>query len=424
VADLERIMSASARITDIEFLQLSEWKQKHCLYVYQQNSALLRRAVRSKVEESAARDGRELKKISTYEKEEDDKTKQLLPSVRLTVMEASLFGDTLTILDLGDPTLKKLPLPDIEQALFLIANDAAQQSLCLMVSHKHEIVGTEAWHAAVETIGLIEEPTVRVGNYLAIAQGYFPQSRLGDLRHLSEDRRFLTRLRKFVEKSACTPFALSMRIDLIVLTEMEGGVFREVDEAEARRRVRWVLPETLRRFLDNRDAPSFSALMLLMDRLRHDRMLESDEILTRLYRATTGALESQDKRYRRAEDPAHIVWGALLLASEPSFLRGNTFVAMDHVCQKYNRAAKEPAWFARHEGWQLVAPLLELGTNVSVSRLDKARLELRLALRARLLALRDDALGWFHKWSGPGEMQVEAGEPGQRVESTISAEAR
>ena len=417
-------MSASARITDIEFLQLSEWKQKHCLYVYQQNSALLRRAVRAKVEESAARDGRELKKISTYEKEEDDKTKQLLPSVRLTVMEASLFGDTLAILDLGNPTLKKLPLPDIEQALFLIANDAAMQSLCLMVSHKHEIVGAEAWRAAVETIGLIEEPMVIVGNYLAIARGYFPQSRLGDLRHLSKDRRFLTRLRKFVEKSACTPFALSMRIDLIVLTEMEGGKFREAGEVDTKRRDRWVLPETLRRFLDNRDASSFSALMLVIDRLRNVRMLEQHEMLARLYRATSGTLELQDKRYRRLEDPAHIIWGALLLASEQSFLRGNTFVAMDSVCQKYGRAAKEPAWFASREGWEFLAPLLDLGANEGISRLDGARLELRLALRARLLALRDEGLGWFHQRSHPVEAKLELGEPGQRVESTIAAEAR
>jgi hypothetical protein len=424
VADLEHIMNTSARITDIEFLKLSGWKQRHCLYVYQQDSGLFRSAVRTKIAASAAREGRKLKNIATYEKQEADKMKQQLPSIRLTVIEVSLFEDTLTIIDLGDPTMKRLPLNDLEQALFLIANDAAEQSLCLMVPHKHGIVGTEAWGVAVESVGLIEEPMANVENYRAIGRHYFPQSRLGNLQHLSDDRRFLTRLRQFVEKSACTPFALSMRIDLIVLTEMDGGKFRDTGEPNMKRRDRFVLPEILRRFLDNRDASSFSALMLLTDRLRNVRTLEQRELLTRLYRATSRTLELADRRYRRSEDPAHIIWGALLLANERSFLCGNAIVAMDNVCQQYGRAAREPAWFSSHEGWEVLAPLLDLGISGGISRLDVARLELRLALRARLLASRDERLNWFHRQTLSVDAKLAMDQPGQYLQARVAGETR
>src|SRR5439155_11317102 len=73
----------------------------------------------------------------------------LLPSLRKTVAEASLFGDTLTVRDLGDMTLKHPPLDDIELALDLIARHAALQSLCLLVPDTHEVVKTDAWRAAV-----------------------------------------------------------------------------------------------------------------------------------------------------------------------------------------------------------------------------------------------------------------------------------
>lgn len=414
-------------MTDIEFVQLPELTQRHHLYLYRENSALLRAAVRAKVIRHAELEGRELRDISTCPQrvvrsrpflpesqarepnrpsgdgrpDKSDASTELseavvLPSLRLTVAEPSLFGETLAVHDLGDETLKHPLLDDIKVALDLIARAAALQSLCLLVPDTHEVLQTDAWRAAVETLGLIEEPTVTPDNYLLVARSYFPQSRLGNLSHLSENRRFLSRLRKFVEQRTCTPFELSLQIDLIVLGEMEGGEFRSIEETETKRRRRWVLPETLRRFLDDRDGASFSALMQLVDGLHHDRMLDPSEILTRLYRATTATLESRDRRYRRVEDPAHCVWAALLLANEHRFLNGNAFVSMDYLCQKYSRVAGAPAWFSSGDGWQAIAPLLEINTAKEPSRLDSARLEVQRALRARLEAMTGYGFDWFH----------------------------
>jgi hypothetical protein len=196
---------------------------------------------------------------------------------------------------------------------------------------------------------------------------------------------------------------------------MDSGEFREINEIETKRRDRWVLPEALRRFLDNRDTPSFSALMLLVDHLRHRRMLEPDEILTRLYRATAGTLDSRDKRYRRLEDPSHCAWAALLLASENSFIKGNAFVSMDYVGQRYGRAAASPAWFASNDGWQTIAPLLEIGALEKLSRLVNARLELQRTLRRRLEAMESSDIAWFHSLirssDGPRAAESSNGQP-------------
>lgn len=422
-------MSEAVTITDIEFLQLPNLTQKSHLYLYRENSALLRAAVRAKVIRQAKLDGRELKDIATYseriarprpliigaqdeasERAESEKSlgsgpsdasagafeNVLVPSLRLTIAEASLFGDSLAVHDLGDETLKHPSSNDVKLALNLIARDAALQSLCLLVPDTHEVVQTDAWRAAVKTIGLIEELTVAPDNYRLVARSYFPRSRIGNLSHLSGNQRFWTRLRRFVEQRTCTPFELSLQIDLIVLGEMEGGEFRAAAETETKRRGRLVLPETLRRFLDDRNGVSFSALMQAADGLYHDRMLEPTEILTRLYRATTATLESRDRRYRRVEDPAHCVWAALLLANEHRFLNGNVFVSMDYLCQKYSRAAGAPAWFSSDDGWQAIAPLLEINTAKEPSRLDNARLEVQHALRARLEAMTGYGFDWFH----------------------------
>ena len=141
---------------------------------------------------------------------------------------------------------------------------------------------------------------------------------------------------------------------------------------------------------------SFSALMQVVDGLRHDRMLEPNEILARLYRATTATLESRDRRYRRVEDPMHCVWAALVLVNEHRFLNGNTFVAMDCLCQSYSRASEATAWFASRDGWQAIARLIELAPAKDPSRLDSARLELQRALRSRLEAMTGSGLDWFH----------------------------
>jgi len=128
-------MSEPMTMTDIEFLKLPELNQQSHLYLYQENSALLRPAVRTKVAGQALVDGRALRDIATYsqriqkprslgaESEAagsahadrdglsganqndalDEATKSvLLPSLSLTVSEVSLFGDTLAVLDLGE----------------------------------------------------------------------------------------------------------------------------------------------------------------------------------------------------------------------------------------------------------------------------------------------------------------------------------
>ena len=448
VANLEPFMSNYLTMTDIEFLQLSELTRQNHLYLYRDNSALFRAAVRAKMIRQAELDGRDLKDVLIYPRRiarpraqfsnsgnrestsagrdgllassQNDASGELqedgsVPSLRATLTESSLFGTTLTVHDLGDNTLKQPSLDDVEATLDLIARDGALHSLCLLVPDTHPVVETDAWCAAVDTIGLIEEPMVTLDNYLAVARSYFPQSRLGDLQRLSDNRRFLTRLRKFVEQGTCTPFELSMQIDMIVLGEMEAGEFREVAAIEARRAERWVLPETLRRFLDNRDTVSFSALMRVFDRLRHDRMIEPGELLTRLYRATTGTLKSRDKRYRRLDDPVHCVWAALLLANECSFLAGNVFVSMDYLCQKYNRAAEEPALFSSNGGWQAIAPLLDIGAKRKPSRLDNARLELQRALRARLGTMKRDDLDWFHRLIRLSEGQHATGSSNEQI---------
>jgi hypothetical protein len=424
MANLEPVMKKPATMTDIDFLEIPQLTQRNHLYLYRAHSALLRPAVRAKVKKQAELDGRDLKDITSVPQElekppslaaeptdaaairldtnissssSDASETVLLPSLYETVTEVSLFGDTLTVCDLGDKTLKQPPLDDVERALQLIARNATEQSVCLLVPETHAVVKGAAWTAAVDAIGLIKEPMVTQENYLAVARCYFLQSRLGDLQYLSDNRRFLNRLKKFVELGKCTPFALSIQIDLIVLGEMEGGAFRETNEVETKRRDRLVLPETLRRFLDDRDTSSFSLLMLLVDRLRHDRMLEPHEIVTRIYRATAGTLESRDKRYRRLEDPAHCAWGALLLANESSFLNGSTFVSMDDLCQRYGRAARVPAWFGSRDGWQAIAPLLEIRLAERPNRLDNARLELQRALRTRLEALEAGDIAWF-RW--------------------------
>jgi hypothetical protein len=424
-------MNKPAAMTDIEFLRLPQLTQLNHLYLYRANSALLRAAVRAKVEEQAKRDGREMKDVATYsvkvsgtrppggdigDEGNEEKTETIeLPSLKATITEVSLFADALIIRDLGDKTLKQPPLEDIQQALELIATNGTEQSVCLLVPVGHPVVESAAWNGAAEAIGLIEEPMVTPENYLDVARTYLSRSRVGDLGYLSDNRRFLARLKRLVEKKAHTPFELSLQIDLIVLGEMEGGVFCEVVEAETKRVERWVLPETLRRFLDCRDSPSLSSLMLVVDRLRHDRMLEPHEILIRLYRATAGTLESRDRRYRRHDDPVHCIWAALLLACEGKFLNGSTFVSMDDLCQKYSRAARAPAWFGSIEGWDAIVPLLESVVPRKPSGLDSVRSELQRALRTRLEALHDEDLAWFRSLSRMSANQRAVGSTSERL---------
>lgn len=210
---------------------------------------------------------------------------------------------------------------------------------------------------------------------------------MGDLSALTDNKRFQSRLRKCIERAALAPFEFSMQIDLVVLGEMESGEFRRADDVNTRRVERWVVPETLRRFLDRRDAPSFSALMKVVDGLRHDRMLEADEVLTRLYRATTGTLESRDRRYRRLEDPLHCVWAAQLLAAEKECMTGNVFVALDNVCQRYGRIDSASDWIASHEGWRTLQLVFARHASGSRGRLHQARIGLQNALRERLRSM-------------------------------------
>jgi hypothetical protein len=312
----------------------------------------------------------------------------------MSITEVSLFEERLIICDLGDREWIKLPLDDIEEALWAVGSGAADHRLCLLVPEGHKVLARQSWQDAVAKVGLVEEPMVTVDNYRAIARSYFSTSRLGDLSYLSKDQRFAGRLKKFVEKG-CTPFELSKQIDVIVLTEMEHGEFIPVVEKKEERRERAVLPETLRRFLDHRDAASFSALMVLIDRQHHELLLEPKEILTRLYNTTKNMWERPDRRYRDPSGVAHIIWAVLLLGREPTFLQGNVFVAMDQLGQEYCRAAKETEWFAVTDEWQTVARLTEIREVRKPTRLNSARLGLQKALSQRIQGMNDTALNWF-----------------------------
>lgn len=375
-----------AAMPDFEFLKSERGPSRHHLYLYRVGSGLFRSAIRRQIAEQGTRSGLVLSDVATYQphRPPNEPAAPVTASLHKSVTQNSLFGESLTIHDLGHRK-PRLSLSDIEEALWTVADHSATNCLCLLVPAGHKVLGIEAWRGAVEAVGLIHEPLVTPDNYLSITRAYLAQSRLGDMRSLSDNKRFLSRLRKQVEGTSCTPFELSMRADMIVLSEIEGGEFRQDDEIEEQRRERWVLPEALRRYLDRRDSSSFSSLMFLVDRLQSDRMLEPDEILTRLYRATEATLQSSDRRYRQIENPAHCIWAALLLSSETSFRRGNVFVAMEHVCQRYHRAADDGDWLSGHEGWQVIASLEGVESRQAAGRLDRARLAVQLALRNRLM---------------------------------------
>jgi hypothetical protein len=61
-----------------------------------------------------------------------------------------------------------------------------------------------------------------------------------------------------------------------------------------------------------------------------------------------------------------------------------------------SRVAGAPAWFSSTDGWQAIAPLLEITVRKEPSRLDNARLELQRALRVRLEAMKGGEVDWFH----------------------------
>jgi hypothetical protein len=400
-------MSGPAITTDVEFLQLPQLDQNSYLYLYRKESALFRTAVRTKIVSHAEQEGRRLRDIAKSSigvrldeaqspEATADTQPKFVPSLHATVSEVSLFDEpTLHVRDLGDPTLEHPPLEDIARALGAIAAGGEQHSIFLLVPDIHKLVETDAWRVAVDAIGLIEEPLVTAETYLAIARRYLRKSRLGDLSALADNKRFQSRLRRCFERRALTPFEFSMQIDLIVLGEMEGGEFRQIEDADARRVERWVVPETLRRFLDRRDAPSLSALMKVVDGLRHDRMLETDKLLTRLYRATTGTLESRDRRYRRLEDPLHCAWAAQLLASENQFIKGSAFVALDDVCQRYGRVDSAADWISSDDGWRMLASVFGRHSPAKPGRLDRSRIGLQSALRERLRLMSDGHIDWL-----------------------------
>jgi len=389
VADLGfAAVNATCPVSDIEFLENMEVQSKDFLYVYRTGSALLRRDVRTKVEGLAKAHGQMLIGIPTIPGPKG----KLVPKLYEALTAASVFDEELIICDLD---MEKLGSEDLKQALLGLANREYGRHLCLFVPENHAVRKTAAWQAAVQQVGLIEELLVTITNYRAIARYYFERSRLGNLGYLSKNERFLEKLKKFVREKSRTPFELSMQIDLIVLSDMERGKFRKTDETITTSKERWVLPERLRRFLDYRDAASFSELMVMIDWQRQGAMLEPAEIVTRIYRATTETLEGRDKRYRRPEEVVHLVWGVLLLANEQTFLNGNVFVAMEQVCQEYFRVAKDPKCFAMMDQWQSLACLLEFKEVEDPSRLDSARLKLRRALRKRIDALNEPGLAWF-----------------------------
>lgn len=381
-------MNAVRTISDIEFLRRGDTREKAHFYIYRAGSALLRRDVRAKVEGAAAAHGRMLIGVPIGV----NRAGRSAPSLYDGLSTSSILGIGLISCDVDTEKLKS---DDLEMVLTGLANHQFSHHLFLSVPHNHAVLQTPAWRAAVEKVSLIEEQVVNTASYKTIARNYLENGRLGDLGHLSQSQRFMRMLKKFVKEKERTPFALSMQIDSIVLSEMEHGQFRDSEKKPEARKAHLPLPERLRKFLDYHDADSFAGVMEVVDRQRHQMMLEPTEILARIFRATAGTLENNDKRYSRPQNDLHLRWAALLLANEESVLSGNVFVAMEQLCQEYYRAAKNSKWFAAENEWPSIACLMDVRAVDEPTRLDNARIELQAALRKRVDRLDDAGLSWF-----------------------------
>ena len=281
-----------------------------------------------------------------------------------------------------------------------IASDAFESHLCLMISNRSKLLERTSWFQACAHVGVIAEPTVTIENYRGIIRRILEMSDLTDVEPFGHDALFISRMKAFVQgHHGRSPFELAAEIDRIILTETEGGVVRPARPAHDDALGKGKLGELVARFLDDRSTASFHPLLMFVGMALHS-VREPDRLLARLFRATAKIVAGGDRRYKRNREgnPAvlpYLLWGTMLLRAEYALCQGSFISVFEQLCQAYHAAADEAAaWFARPMIWQDAARALAYGLDNRVA-LDRAREELRSALRNRVLGSGVDELQWL-----------------------------
>ena len=373
----------SAVIPDNEFLEHGVARGDHFLYVYKKNSALLRPKVRDHIKAFAEQSGWH--------------PSNLTPGSTLEghLNAPSLFGQMFFVSSAADFTLK-----DLKSALFGIAHGSFQHHAFLVVCEGSNALEEPEWLQAKDAVGLIEEPTVTIKNYRSVTRYLLKNSDLTGVQHFGEDERFFSRLKAFVHERGRSPLEMSMEIDRIILTEVKSGLW--LDERRiAAGRERQVLSERLNQFLDDRSTTTLHPLLSLADSTLLARN-EAGRLLVRLFGASTSIVSGSDRRYKRNREgnPAvlpYLIWGMLMLMREHQLLSGSLVVALEHLCQEYHSATKDPdTWFVHEENWQEVAICLQPVELNEPTTLEAGREELRSALAARIRELSHNTqLSWL-----------------------------
>jgi hypothetical protein len=270
-----------------------------------------------------------------------------------------------------------------------------------MISNRSTLIERASWLEACARVGVIVEPTVTVENYRGIARRLLEMNDLTDVAHFGEDAMFLSRMKAFVQgQPGCSPFDLAAEIDRVILTETEGGTVRPARPTQDDAIGSGKLGELLARFLDDRTTESFHPLLLFVGTALQATK-EPDRLLARLFRATARIVAGSDRRYKRNREgnPAvlpYLVWGTMLLRAECALRHGSFVVVFEQLCQAYNAAANEAAaWFARPDVWQDAVRAFVDRLEDRPTALNRAREELRSALRSRVLGSGVDELQWL-----------------------------
>jgi hypothetical protein len=376
--------SIASQMTDFEFLARQVEPRRHFLYAYKPGSALLRARVR--------------RSVTAYAVKSSWSRATIWPGATLhgTLAAPSLFDDQFYVCDASE-----FEVNDLDEVMAGIAKDAFDCHLCLMISDRSRLIERASWLQACARVGVIVEPTVTIENYRGIARRLLEMNDLTDIEHFGENAVFFSRMKLFVQaQPGCSPFDLAAEIDRVILTETEGGTLRPARSAQEDAVVSGKLGELLARFLDDRSTGSFHPLLLFVGTALQASK-EPDRLLARLLRATAKIVVGSDRRYKRNREgnPAvlpYLVWGTMLLRTEYALHQGSFVVAFEQLCQAYNAAAKDAAaWFCRSDVWQDAVRALVDRLGDRPTALDRAREELRSALRSRVLGSGVDELQWL-----------------------------
>jgi hypothetical protein len=376
--------SIASQMTDFEFLAWQVEPRRHFIYAYKSGSALLRARVR--------------RSVAAYAAKSSWSPVTIWPGATLhgTLAAPSLFDDRFYVCDASE-----FDVNDLDEVMAGISTDAFDCHLCLMISSRSRLIERASWLQACARVGVIVEPTVKVENYRGIARRLLEMNDLTDIAHFGEDTVFLSRMKAFVQgQHGCSPFDLAAEIDRVILTETEGGTLRPASPAQDDAIGSGKLGELIARFLDDRSTGSFHPLLLFVGTALQASK-EPDRLLARLFLATAKIVAGSDRRYKRNREgnPAvlpYLVWGTMLLRAEYALRRGGFVVVFEQLCQAYHAAANEAAaWFARPAVWQDAVRALVDRLGDRPTALDRAREELRSALRSRVLGSGVDELQWL-----------------------------